>query len=206
MVSSCRCNSKQVLDKKQLWVLAGGNGAGKSTFYQTQLATMGLPFINADRIAEELFPESAESHSYDAAKIAAYMREQLITQGESFCFETVFSHPSKIDFLAQAKANGYEIVLVFIHLDDVNLNQARVVQRVAEGGHQVPPEKIESRIPRTLENIKKSLALCDEVYILDNSSYDDPFARIAMIKKGRLSLHNAPLPEWGIQLLDDYLV
>lgn len=192
-------------DKKQLWVLAGGNGAGKSTFYQTQLANHGLAFINADRIAEELFPESAETHSYDAARIADYMRQQLIENGESFCFETVFSHPSKIDFLAQAKANDYEIILVFIHLADADLNQARVAQRVGEGGHHVPPEKVESRIPRTLENIKKSLPLCDNVYVLDNSSYDNPFVRVAMIREGKCSLQSTPLPEWASQLLADYL-
>lgn len=192
-------------DKKQLWVLAGGNGAGKSTFYRTQLATTGLAFINADKIAEELFPDSAEAHSYDAAKIASYMRQQQITDGKSFCFETVFSHPSKIDFLAQAKAHGYEIILVFIHLDSIDLNLARVAQRVEDGGHDVPSEKIESRIPRTLENIKKSLPLCDEIYLLDNSSYDDPFARVAMIKLGELSLQRTTLPEWAGQLLDDYL-
>ena len=64
----------------------------------------------------------------------------------SFCFETVFSHESKIDFLARAKANGYKIILVYIHLFDANLNEARVKQRTSEGGHSVPIEKIHSRI------------------------------------------------------------
>ena len=104
-------------ERKQLWVLAGGNGAGKSTFYQTQLAPLGLPFINADILAKELYPQSAEEHSYDAAKLATEMRFRLLHEGRSFCFETVFSHPSKIDFVAQAKVLGYEIILVFIHLD-----------------------------------------------------------------------------------------
>ena len=153
---------------KQLWVLSGGNGAGKSTFYNTQLKPFGLPFINADVIAKELYPEAPETHSYDAAKIAAHMRYKLIAKAESFCFETVFSHPSKIDFAAQAKANGYEVVLVFIHLDNLDLNLARIAQRVEEGGHAVPPEKVESRIPRTLKHIKAAIPLCDKVYVLDN--------------------------------------
>jgi len=142
-------------ERKQLWILAGGNGAGKSTFYRTQLAPLGLPFINADVLAKELYPQSPEEHSYDAAKRASEIRFQLLHEGRSFCFETVFSHPSKIDFVAQAKALGYEIVLVFIHLDTVSLNQARVAQRLSEGGHNVPDEKVASRIPRLLQNIKK---------------------------------------------------
>jgi predicted ABC-type ATPase len=54
--------------KKQLWLLAGGNGVGKSTFYRTQLETRGIPFINADILARQLFPETPEQHSYEAAK------------------------------------------------------------------------------------------------------------------------------------------
>ena len=135
---------------KQLWILAGGNGAGKSTFYRTQLRPLGLPFINADILAKELYPESPEEHSYDAAKLATEMRFRLLQEGRSFCFETVFSHPSKIDFVAQAKVLDYEIILVFIHLDMVSLNQARVAQRISEGGHRVPDDKIANRIPRLL--------------------------------------------------------
>ncbi len=189
---------------KQLWVLAGGNGAGKSTFYQTRLESSGLPFINADILAKQLFPDQPESHSYEAAKIAETMRSKLLQQGFSFCFETVFSHPSKIDFLAQAKALDYEVVLVFIHLDNPMLNQARVVQRVSEGGHSVPEDKIHSRIPRVLENIKKTLPLCDTVYLLDNSRLDDPFRQIIQIHRGVISIKTDVLPDWVINLVDDY--
>ncbi len=127
---------------KQLWLLTGGNGAGKSTFYKIQLEPLGLPFVNADILAKQLYPNQPEQHSYEAAKIAETMRMQLLQQGRTFCFETVFSHPSKIDFVAQAKVMGYQIVLVFIHLDLVSLNQARVAQRVSEGGHDVPEDKV----------------------------------------------------------------
>ncbi len=129
---------------KQLWLLAGGNGAGKSTFYRTRLEPLGLPFVNADVLAKQLYPEQPEQHSYEAAKIAKGMRTQLLQKGRAFCFETVFSHPSKIDFVAKAKVIGYDIVLVFIHLDLASLNQARVAQRVSDGGHHVPEEKVSS--------------------------------------------------------------
>ncbi len=189
---------------KQLWILAGGNGAGKSTFYRTQLAPLGLPFINADILAKELYPQSPEEHSYDAAKLATEMRFQLLHEGRSFCFETVFSHPSKIDFVAQAKALGYEIILVFIHLDTVSLNQARVAQRMSEGGHNVPDEKVASRIPRLLKNIKKTLPLCDQVRVLNNSRIDSPFQQVAVICNGQLR-QEIPLPDWAKDLLKNYL-
>lgn len=76
-------------------MLVGGNGAGKSTFYHQALQPLGMPFINADLIAKEVFPDAPEDHSYEAAKIAENMRIEQLRAGQSFCFETVFSHPSK---------------------------------------------------------------------------------------------------------------
>ncbi len=190
---------------KQLWLLAGGNGAGKSTFYRTRLEPLGLPFVNADILAKQIYPEQPEQHSYEAAKIAEAMRIQLLQQGRTFCFETVFSHPSKIDFIAKAKTFGYEIVLVFIHLDLVLLNQARIAQRVSDGGHHVPEDKVSSRIPRVLQNIQQALPLCDHSYLLDNSRLDNPFQQIAEIHNGQITLKEDPLPEWTNGLLKDYL-
>lgn len=192
-------------ERKQLWILAGGNGAGKSTFYRTQLAPLGLPFINADILAKELYPQAPEDHSYDAAKLATEMRFRLLHEGRSFCFETVFSHPSKIDFVAQAKVLGYEIILVFIHLDTVSLNQARVAQRMSVGGHNVPDEKVASRIPRLLQNIKKTLPLCDQVRILNNSRIDSPFQQVAVIRNAQLIQQKKTLPNWANDLLENYL-
>jgi len=188
-------------NSKQLWVLAGGNGAGKSTFYNQYLAKYGITFVNADLIAKDIDSENLEGSSYHASTVAAIIREDLISQGVSFCFETVFSHESKIDFLAQAKANGYKIILVYIHLFDSSLNEARVKQRVSEGGHNVPTEKIHSRIPRTLKNIKTALPIVDEARVLDNSSKDDPFQQIIVMKSGNYETKADPLPEWARGLL-----
>ena len=186
---------------KQLWVLAGGNGAGKTTFYNLYLAKYGIKFVNADSIAKDIDPENTQGFSYHAATLAAKIREDLISQGVSFCFETVFSHESKIDFIAQAKANGYKIILVYIHLFDSSLNEARVKQRVSEGGHDVTPEKIHSRIPRTMKNIKTALSIVDEARILDNSSKDDPFRQIIVMKAGKYEAKIDSLPEWARELL-----
>ena len=182
--------------RRQLWVLAGGNGAGKSTFYNLYLAKYGITFVNADLIAKDIDPANPESLSYHASTIAAKIREDLISQGVSFCFETVFSHDSKIDFIARAKTNGYKLILVYIHLFDSSLNEARVRQRVSEGGHNVPTEKINSRIPRTMKHIKTALSIVDEARILDNSSKDDPFQQIIVMKSGNYEQKTDSLPEW----------
>ena len=188
-------------DSRQLWVLAGGNGAGKTTFYDLYLAKHGITFVNADLIAKDIDSDHPEDLSYYAATVAAKIREDLISKGISFCFETVFSHESKIDFLARAKANGYEIILVYIHLFHSGLNEARVKQRVAEGGHNVPPEKIHGRIPRTMRLIKTALPIVDEARVLDNSSKDDPFRQIIVMKDGNYEIVADPLPKWAKDLL-----
>ncbi|AFT68429.1 hypothetical protein B5T_00141 [Alloalcanivorax dieselolei B5] len=187
--------------EKQLWILVGGNGAGKSTFYREALQNAGLPFVNADVIARQRFPQAPEAHSYQAAALARQLRDMLIHQGQSFCYETVFSHPSKIDFIAQAKARGYQVILVFIHLDDPQLNQARVHQRTEEGGHHVPADKIHARLPRTFRHVHLALPLCDQAHLIDNSSAETPLLRVGYVEEG----HYIPLtdiqPDWVDTLL-----
>jgi len=192
-----------MVNQKQLWLLAGGNGAGKSTFYNLYLARHSIKFVNADLIAKEIGSENQEELSYNAAILASHIREDLIIQGVSFCFETVFSHESKIDFIAQAKGAGYKVVVVYIHLVDPSLYEARVKQRVSEGGHNVPTEKIHSRIPRTMKNIKTVLSLADEARILDNSSKVDPYRQIIVMKSGNYAVKKNPLPEWAKNFLPD---
>lgn len=187
---------------KQLWVLAGGNGAGKSTFYKSSiLSKRGVQFINADMIAKTISPENPEQVSYEASNLVERLRDEILNKGISFCFETVFSHESKIDFIAKAKTMGYHVVLVYIHLETLDLNEARVNQRISEGGHSVPPQKIRSRLPRTMKNVAVVLQLVDEARLLDNSSRDKPYQQVALIRKGKRIQVADPLPSWTAEML-----
>ena len=91
--------------------------------------------------------------------------------------------------------------MVLIHLEQAELNAARVAQRVQEGGHNVPTEKLLKRIPRLLDQVKTAIPLCDEVRVLDNSSAEDPFRPVMAIKLGQAEFHQHPLPGWATQLL-----
>ena len=160
--------------------------------------------MNADRLAQLVYPDAAEERSYEAALLAEQQRNTLLLRGASFCFETVYSHPSKIDFCARAKAKalGYSVIMVVIHLEQAELNAARVAQWVRDGGHNVPTEKLLKRIPRMLEQVKASIPLCDEVRVFDNSSAEDPFQPVMTIKMGEVELHQHPVPKkWAEQLL-----
>jgi predicted ABC-type ATPase len=188
---------------KQLWILAGGNGAGKTTFYNLFLEPKGMKLVNADIVAKAISPENPESVSYEAAYVVERIRAQLLAQDVSFCFETVFSHVSKIDFVANAKARSYEVILVYIHLAAAELNEARVYQRVTEGGHHVPADKIRIRIPRTMQHISSVLPLVSEARLLDNSYRNDPFQQVAWVRHGKRQWAKKPLPHWAEEILKD---
>lgn len=172
------------LDERPIIVaIAGSNGAGKSTFYHAHLASAGLRFVNADVLAKEL-----DINAYAAARIADNIRRELIKMGESFVFETVFSDPvgEKVEFLRLAAANGYTVVLFFIAIDDVELSEERVAMRVTQGGHDVPPDKLEERFPRTLLNLKLAIKELPHVVIFDNNDLAKPYQLIAEFENGKL--------------------
>jgi predicted ABC-type ATPase len=171
-----------------LLVLAGSNGAGKTTFYELYLERLGLPFINADRIAQILDPSHPGQLAYQAASVADNARRDLVKRRLSFCMETVFSDPvgDKVQFLKDAQAEGYTVIGVFITLSDPALSLARVVQRVARGGHDVPDDKLESRFARTAQNIQSALKFVDVGLVLDNSSAEAPYRLVELWERGEL--------------------
>ena len=185
----------------RLYMLAGGNGAGKSTFFRNRLEPAGTAFVSADRIAVELDPARPAAASLEAARIAMARVARLIEERRSFAYESVFSHPSKVELLAAARRANYEIVLVYIHLEDDALNRARVAQRVLQGGHAVSDERIVSRLPRTLANVTSAVVLADHVLLLDNSSAANPFELVAESRLGTVTLHVDPLPGWARNVL-----
>ena len=182
--------------------LAGPNGAGKSTFFAEYLAPLALPFVNADRVAAALraadpaaSPDEVDRRAFVAAEA---FRGALVESRLSFCTESVFSDPvgAKITFLKRARDSGYHVVLVFIGLESAELSAARVMQRVAHGGHDVPDAKLTDRFPRVLENLRAAVDLVDEAFLFDNSSYDAPYRPVAEYAQARLVGLHPPLPGW----------
>ena len=102
--------------------------------------------------------------------LADYIRSILLNTCDKFTFETVMSHPSKLDFIRLAKSLGFRIYLYFVSLEDPIMNIARVEARVRQGGHDVPKEKIVNRYERTMNLLLDAIKLVDRAYLFDNSS------------------------------------
>jgi predicted ABC-type ATPase len=169
-------------------VLAGSNGAGKTTFYRRFLEPAGIEFVNADEIARAMSPGNAGAVAYEAMLIAGQVRESLLQRRQSFCMETVLSDTqgSKLAFLQRVRQAGYGLIVIFIRLDSAALSQARVHHRVRRGGHPVPDDKLLARFPRTLANAPKALAVAHLGLVLNNSSSRHPYQLVEIWQEGRV--------------------
>lgn len=142
--------------------------------------------------------DSEETHSYEASLITSFIRKHLIEKELSYSFETVMSHPSKLAELRQAKANGYKTYLYFVCLEKPSINVTRVKNRVREGGHHVPTDKIIQRYERTLENLYEAIRIVDKSYIFDNSG--DLMVLLAEFIDGQLTIRvsEEDIPKWFV--------
>ena len=156
-----------------LYIIAGCNGAGKTTASFTILPEMldCKEFVNADEIARGLSPFKPESVSFQAGRIMLERINQLINDKVSFAFETTLSTLSYLKTIELARQKGYTIKLLYIWLSDINLAIERVSIRVQDGGHNIPADVIARRYQRGLNNlIEKFIGVSDYWLIADNST------------------------------------
>ena len=156
----------------KLYIIAGCNGAGKTTASFTILPeVLGCKeFINADEIAKGLSPFQPESVAMQAGRIMLARMDELLQKGETFAFETTLATKSYKQKIEWAQANGYEVTLLFFWLDSPNMAKKRVAQRVAEGGHSIPSQTIERRYHNGIANLFAIyIDMVDICYIFDNS-------------------------------------
>ena len=160
-------SEKPVENRPRLLVFAGPNGSGKST------VTKGLPivgiYVNADDIKR-----ISGCTDLEAAQEAEKIRSILLEEKQDFTFETVLSTDRNLELLRRAKEAGYEIQAVFVLTCSSDINVRRVQERVRNGGHDVPEEKIRSRYTRSIKNLAKLVRIADRTRVIDNSG-TEPF-------------------------------
>lgn len=158
--------------EKNLYIISGCNGAGKTTASFTILPEILFcrEFVNADEIAKGLSPFQPEKVSFEAGRIMLNRINELIKKSDSFAFETTLSTKSYKNKIVEAKAEGYTVTLLFFWLQNIALAKGRVKIRVSEGGHNIEPQIIERRYKRGIKNLFDIyFPIVDGALIFDNS-------------------------------------
>jgi len=155
-----------------LYIIAGCNGAGKTTASFTILPKIldCREFVNADEIAVGLSPFQPEKVAIEAGRIMLRRIEDLLNKNVDFSFETTLATKSHKNNVLKAQARGYYVTILFFWLQTVELAKKRVQKRVMEGGHDIEPTVIERRYFAGIRNLFEIyLPLADDVLIFDNS-------------------------------------
>jgi len=159
-------------DMPNLYIIAGCNGAGKTTASFTILPEMldCGEFINADEIARGLSPFNPDKAAIEAGRLMLTKIDKLLGSQKDFAFETTLSTRSYVNTVLKARKSGYQVTLLFFWLDSSELAIERVRTRVSEGGHNIPKETIIRRYDTGLRNLfKLYIPITDYWMILNNS-------------------------------------
>ncbi len=190
------------------FLLAGPNGAGKSTLFKALVAQgtidASLEFVNADlhEAAHLQHIADRQARSEAARQWADARRAACLREGRAFASETVFSHPSKLALIDEARAAGFFVTLLVVCMDDPQRLLQRVLQRVAEGGHDVPARRILARYPRTLAHLETAVRRADLAFLYDSEDIEPGTHRLVAYCRGAQTQLQVPVPpRWARQVL-----
>ena len=134
-------------------------------------------------------------NSYTVAMTADFFKNEYLKRHLSFSFETVFSHPAKIEILKRAQSLGFRTYMYFVATEDPQINLSRIRSRTKLGGHDVPEEKVTARYYRCLEQVRHALLYLNRAYFFDNSTDQSIF--FAEYEAGkRFQLFTPFVPDW----------
>lgn len=160
------------VSRPTLYLIAGCNGAGKTTFAREFLPSIGVVrFLNADEMARGLSPLKPEAAAFKAGRLLLSELREQIGLRETFALESTLSGRTYLRIFEEAKQHGYKIELHFVWIPDVREAIRRVRQRVIEGGHHVPVEDIRRRFARSSQHLLDDYApLANKWFLWDNSA------------------------------------
>ena len=187
----------------RLRLFAGPNGSGKTTLTRRLRQHRSLDlghYVNPDEIAASLtsspqFEDDEVERFRRAQALAREKREEFLAQCQSMTYESVMSHESHLEFVTRAKRNGFCAYLYYIGIADPSICEQRVAQRVAQGGHPVPREKIYARYQRSLNNLADMCAAVDRGDIWDNTGQAHIW--VGRVDAGRLTAFRSRLDQVG---------
>lgn len=168
---------------KDLFIISGCNGAGKTTASYTVLPEIlnCHEFVNADEIARGLSPFNSESMAIEAGRLMLQRIEALLSKGMSFAIETTLATKSYVKLVRRAKKKGYKVYILFFWLQTPELAIQRVAERVWHGGHNIPEEIIKRRYVAGIDNLFRLFMQEVDYWII----YDNTFQPRRKVADGR---------------------
>lgn len=164
--------------KPRIYVLAGVNGAGKSSVGGAMLAEAGVEFYNPDLAARTYlheYPESTQEQANGWAwQEGRRLLETAILERKDFAFETTLGGKTMAELLRKAADAGSEVRVWYVGLESVELHIERVRSRVAQGGHDIPEAKIRERYDHSRLHLVELLPYLTELKVFDNTEEGDP--------------------------------
>lgn len=173
-----------MLKGKQLYIISGCNGAGKTTASYTVLPEVleCKEFVNADEIARGLSPFNPEGMAIEAGRLMLKRITELMREGENFSIETTLATRSYAKLIRQAQAKGYKVSLIYFWLNSPQLAISRVQRRVSEGGHSIPEEVILRRYQSGIDNLFEIYMCCVDYWLIADNSQEN---RVIVAEGGR---------------------
>ncbi len=189
------------MNDKKFTIIAGINGAGKTSLYHVLRQTENLgKRINIDEMAKDFGGNNDPRNIIHAGRMAMDLISSYISAGISFHIETTLPGAAIIKQIKSAKSNNFKVVLYFVGVDDIQVAINRVHQRMANGGHGIGDKFILKRFTQLNNNLRAILPLCDDAILFDNTS---KFRQIAVLENKQLVDCDRDLPYWFINLIDE---
>ena len=179
----------------RLTIIAGANGCGKSTFTSRSSFVYDIPLLDPDAIGKALQPTIPGTSAVAAARHVLIAAQEHIHKRESFAVETTLSGQGYLRMMIDARARNFEVVLVYIGTENVELNLARIRDRVLTGGHDVPELDVRRRYTRSFENLPTAISRADHTILFDNSS-EEGYRLIAVLGPPENQWFE-PVPVWA---------
>ena len=190
-----------------LWLVAGANGVGKTTYARDHIQRYSgtKSFVNLDEIARGLSPFEPEAERIRAARISLNylnsvldfprLENSLVDSRKSISLETTLAGLTHLRTIARAKANGWQVHLLYFAVQSPEVSLARIARRVSEGGHDIPEADARRRFKRSLQNFTLYAAQCNLWRVFDNNARPKVVAEGHGPCRSFLDLEKADLPE-----------